>query len=174
MPRFEDIKLLRDLSTAYPGVFEKMWPIAEAIMRSDAPLSLGERELVAAYVSLLNQCDFCHGIHAHVARAHGLDEDLITALAADVATAPIDPKLKPILEFVKVLTETPAKVTDTHYEKMRAAGWDDQAIGYAIGVTGYFNMMNRLVEGFGIELPEDGGAGGGQMLAAHGYDRSDN
>lgn len=173
MSRFDEIAFLKDLSTAYPGVFEKMWPFLEAVMRSDAPISREERELIATYVSALNQCSFCHGVHAHVARIYGVNEDLIDAMATDIETAPIDVNLKPLLQLAKVLTEAPAKVTDGHYEKARDAGWDDQAIGFAIGVTALFNMMNRLVEGFGIALPEDGGAGGGQVLATQGYDRSD-
>ena len=173
MARFKEINLLGDLSAAYPGVFEKMWPFLEAVMRSDAPISREQRELIAAYVSLLNQCSFCHGIHTNVARAYGVEDELIEALATDIETAPIDPKLKPILRLVKVLTETPARVTDAHYDQVRSAGWDDQAIGFAIGVTALFNMMNRLVEGFGIALPEDGGARSGHMLATQGYHRSE-
>lgn len=174
MPRFDDIRFLKDLSPAYPGVFAKVWPLAEALMRDDAPLTRAERELIAAYVSSLNQCSFCHGVHANVARAYGLEESLIEAMTSDIATAPVDPKLKPILEYARVLTETPSKITDAYYKNVRSAGWDDKALGYAIGVMAFFNMMNRLVEGFDIKLPQDGGARSGRVLAEQGYDRSDN
>lgn len=171
MPNFEDIKTLRDLGPAYPGVFSNIWPFADALMRQESPLCRAERELIAAYVSSLNQCQFCHGIHAHVARAYGVEETLIEALTTDIETAPVQKNLKPLLAFAKVLTETPARLTDALYKNVWAAGWDEQALGYTISVTAYFNMMNRLVEGFNIALPDDGGAVAGHLLAEQGYDR---
>lgn len=170
--KIEEISSLTEMGQAFPGVFSHIPPFAEALMRADAPISRADRELLAAFVSALNECEFCHGAHKHVALAYGVDEGKLTALVQGEVAAEVEPKLVPVLEFARALTKAPARMTDAHYDAMRAVGWDDDAIGYVVGITAFFNMMNRLVEGFGIELPEDGGAVAGQRLATDGYDRS--
>ena len=65
--KIEDITSLTEMGQAFPGVYSSIPPFAEALMRSDAPISRSDRELIAAYVSALNECDFCHGSHTHVA-----------------------------------------------------------------------------------------------------------
>jgi AhpD family alkylhydroperoxidase len=44
--------------------------LAETLLRGESPLTSGERELIAAYVSHLNNCHFCHTSHASAAMAH--------------------------------------------------------------------------------------------------------
>ncbi|MCP5087394.1 MAG: hypothetical protein GY952_11390 [Rhodobacteraceae bacterium] len=70
----------------------------DSLLRGESDLSIAERELIAAYVSGLNACSFCHGAHSVHAKAHGVDVETIEALVDDPGTAPVSPKLKPILE----------------------------------------------------------------------------
>ncbi|HEY2960400.1 MAG TPA: carboxymuconolactone decarboxylase family protein [Actinomycetota bacterium] len=64
-----------------------------------SPFSVAERELIAAYVSGLNACDYCHCVHSATAQAFGLDEGLVAALL-DVDAAPIDARMRPVLRYV--------------------------------------------------------------------------
>ena len=169
--KIDEITSLTELRQAAPEVYSNVPPLGEALMRSDGPISRADRELIAAFVSALNECQFCHGTHKHVALAYGVDEPTLTALVQGDFASSVEPRLVPVLELARTLTQAPARLTEAHYDAVRAAGWDDDAIGCAIGITAYFNMMNRLVEGFGIQLPEDGGAVAGHLLAKHGYDR---
>ncbi|CAN0599390.1 unnamed protein product, partial [Laminaria digitata] len=74
----------------------KYWPkLAEGIMRGDSPLTLAERETIAAYVSGLNACGYCFGAHKAVATEHGMDPAILEAMVEDVDTAPVPHKLKP-------------------------------------------------------------------------------
>jgi alkylhydroperoxidase family enzyme len=52
---------------------------------------------------------------------------------------------------VKVLTLEPAKVTDQHSERMRAAGWTDEQIFEASFVTALFAFFNRMAEAYGLD-----------------------
>ena len=52
---------------------EPLLVYVNAVLRSDGALSMGERELIASYVSGLNACRFCHGSHAIYAEAFGID-----------------------------------------------------------------------------------------------------
>ncbi|HET9139100.1 carboxymuconolactone decarboxylase family protein, partial [Actinophytocola sp.] len=55
----------------------------ELVMRGPSPFTPAERELIAAYVSGVNACDYCHGVHTATAEAFGVPAGLLAdALAA--------------------------------------------------------------------------------------------
>lgn len=56
-------------------------------------------ELIAAYVSGLNACGYCHGIHTAVAEAFGIAEGTFAGLLDDLDTAPVDERLRPLLRY---------------------------------------------------------------------------
>ncbi len=147
---------LADLRSRDTELFELMRPYAQRLMRGPSPLTPGERELIAAYVSGTNSCRFCFGAHSRTAQGFGIDENLFSSLMDNIATAPMDPKLKPILDYVGKLTQTPSRMTKADAEAVYDAGWEEEALIHAIAVCAYFNQMNRLVEGAGIVgTPED-------------------
>jgi alkylhydroperoxidase family enzyme len=101
-------------------------------------------------VSSLNACQYRYGGHRAAAELFGIAPETIDGLIQDLATAPIDSKLRSIFAFVKKLTLTPTRVTQADAETVFAAGWDEAALHSAIAVCCVFNFMNRLVEGHGI------------------------
>lgn len=68
----------------------------------------------------------------------------------DIEAADISEKLKPVLRFLKKLTETPTKMTEADAEEIYDAGWDSQALYHAVSVCGVFTMSNLLIQGLGI------------------------
>lgn len=147
--------VLADVFAVFPDHAKIRMQYSEALMRGPSPLSPGERELIAAYVSGLNACSYCHGVHGATAKAFGVGEDLMADLLADIEAAQVDPSLKPILRFVKKLTVSPAKMTQADADAVFAAGWNDQALHDAVSVCAWFNSMNRFVEGHGIKGTPD-------------------
>ncbi len=121
----------------------------DRILRDPSPLTVAERELIAAYVSGLNACTFCHGSHIIAASAFGVDEALFEGLMEDLETSQIDPRFKPVLAYVGKLTTMPARVTALDAKSVYDAGWSEQALFDAINVCALFNLMNRIVEGTG-------------------------
>ena len=79
--------VMRDLYRAYPATCKPLGEFTEAAMRGPSPFTQGQRELIAAYVSGLNACAYCHGTHVAVAAACGVAPDLIKALLADIDDA---------------------------------------------------------------------------------------
>lgn len=73
-------------------------------MRGPSTLTLGERELIAAFVSGVNSCRYCHGTHARVAHGFGVDDGVFASLMDDIDRAPVEARLKPILRYVRKLT----------------------------------------------------------------------
>lgn len=149
----------------------KYWPkLAEGIMRGESPLSLAERETIAAYVSGLNACGYCFGAHKAVATEHGMDPSILEAMVEDVDTAPVPELLKPILRFIKKLTLTPTRLVQADADAVFEAGWNEQALHDAIAVCCEFSFMNRLMMGHGIEpLPPEVAAKRAKERVKYGY-----
>jgi len=61
-------------------------------LRGESELTVGEREMLAAYVSGLNACNFCHGNHKIIAEIHGVDPDLLESLLDSPGDSGIDEK----------------------------------------------------------------------------------
>jgi len=160
---------LADLRRTYADLLEKLRPYGHRLMRGPSPLTPGERELIAAFVSGVNSCRYCHGAHSLVARAFGVDEAVLAASLDDIAVAPVDAHFKPILRYVRKLTETPSRMTAADAAAVYDAGWNDEALLHAIAVCAYFNNMNRLVEGAGIVGTTEEYSVAAQRLVEHGY-----
>jgi len=116
-----------------------------------SPFSVAERELIAAYVSGLNQCQFCFGAHKIIAATFGFTESQVQLLFTNIEESGVDKRLLPVMNFVKKLTLTPSKVVDSDRQAIIDAGWQQQAIFDAASICGLFNLMNRIVEGAGVK-----------------------
>jgi uncharacterized peroxidase-related enzyme len=142
---------LHNVFQAFPETARPLIAYHEALLRGPSPFSVGQRGLIAAYVSGLNACDFCHDIHAQTAAAFGIDTQTVRALLTQPESAPVDASMRPVLSFVRKLTLSPSRITPADAEAVFAAGWDDHALHDAAAICGLFNLMNRLVDGLGIE-----------------------
>src|SRR6056297_1726928 len=141
------------LGSVYRAFPAKLSPLSEyqnQLMRDESELAIAEQELIAAYVSGLNACAFCHGAHKIHARAFGIDISTMEAMMDDLSSASIDPKLKPIMAYVEKLTQTPTRMTEADADAVYQAGWSEAALFDAVQVCALFNMMNRILEGTGI------------------------
>jgi uncharacterized peroxidase-related enzyme len=162
--------VMRDLYWAYPATCKPLGEFTEAAMRGPSPFTQGQRELIAAYVSGLNACAYCHATHVAVAAACGVAPDLIKALLADIETAPVEARMKPILSYARKLTLNPARITAADAASVYDAGWNNDALYSTVLVAALFNFYNRLADGVGLALPEGYPAEAGKRLSTQGYD----
>lgn len=88
--------------------------------------------------------------HAEFLRRVTLDDDLIAALRANYRTAPITDAEKVMLEYVVQLTHDAVKITPRYHERLRTAGFDDQAILQITLIASWFNYINRVADALGI------------------------
>jgi uncharacterized peroxidase-related enzyme len=159
-----------DILKMSPGAGKALLELHEAIMRGPSVLTPGQRELIAAYVSGINQCRYCHGVHAETAKAYqDIPREAVDRMLADLETAGFEDKIKPILRLARKLTQAPADVTDADTRAVLHAGWDEQALHDAIMVICCFNFMNRLLEGHGVHGHEALFKERGPMLKKYGY-----
>ena len=149
-PSLPETPHLADVYKKFPDCVKPLLIYHDLLLRGESPLSIAERELIAAYVSGLNACSFCFGAHKIYARAFGIDEATIDALINDVDGADVDEKLKPILRYVAKLKDLPTRLTDADAKAVYDAGWSERALFDAIQVAALFNYMNRIIEGTGV------------------------
>lgn len=169
LPSLPDGAVLLDVFRAYPGTSRPLLEYHQALLRGPSPLTVADRELIAAYVSGLNACLYCRGVHTATAAEFGISEGTLTALLDDVGTAPVADRMKSLLHYTRKLTLTPASITPGDAEAVLAAGWEEQALHDAVAVCGLFNLMNRLVEGLGITAGENYFQASARRLADTGY-----
>lgn len=143
---------LADVLKANPYTVPPLLEYHDRLLRHQgSPFSIAERELIAAYVSGLNQCQFCFGAHKIIAATFGFTEEQVELLFYNIEKSGVDKRLLPVLNFVKKLTLTPSKVVELDRQAIIDAGWQQQAIFDAASICGLFNLMNRIVEGTGVE-----------------------
>jgi uncharacterized peroxidase-related enzyme len=159
-----------DAFQAWPQLYGPIAQLSQVALR-DFPSSLtaGERELVGAFVSRLNQCEYCYRVHNSAVNAFGIPHELVEQLRADIATAPVDEKLKPLLRYVRKLTVEQSRMTRSDADAVLAAGWTEEDLNLAVCICALFNFMNRLVHGLGIEEDPEYSLAAGPRLKALGY-----
>lgn len=161
MPRFPSLPTnaqVPDILRRFPKGAMALLEYHDAVLRGDSALSVAERELIAAYVSGVNACGYCHGAHRTIATAFGIPAETFDLLMTDPVAANVPERLLPLLQYVRKLTEAPSRVTDTDAQAVYAAGWDEDALFDAISVCALFNFMNRIVEGCGLRPSPEGQA----------------
>jgi alkylhydroperoxidase family enzyme len=138
-------------------------------MRGPFAFSPAERVLMFAFGSHLNARQYFYGSHTVVAEALGVDLAVFAEIAEDIATSNVDEKIKPVLRLVEKLTLTPARVVQVDADAVLAAGWDEAAYFDAVLVCALNNFMNRLVDGTGVDIDDDGLRAAGLRMAQSGY-----
>jgi uncharacterized peroxidase-related enzyme len=169
---------------AYPGITgllrfrpetaKPLMELAEVLLRGAHSLTPGERELIAAYVSGLNDCAFCYASHSASAVAQ-LDADtpLIDQVLGDLDSAPVSAKLRALLRIAGAVRDDGHRVTAGLVDAARTEGATDLEIHDTVLIAAAFCMFNRYVDGLGTPAPDSPGmyAEAARRIVEFGYTR---
>jgi len=122
----------------------------EEVMRGPSPLSPGLRELIGAYFSRKNQCSFCSDAHA-AAAAEFLEEGLVEEVLRDVETSRLDEAHKALFRYVEKLAVHASRVTLQDINKLKEAGWSEEALYDTLTVAAVFKFYNTWNNGSGVQ-----------------------
>jgi uncharacterized peroxidase-related enzyme len=136
--------------TRYPDIYRPWAAMSQALMNGPSPLSQGERELILAYAAGAAGCEFVAVAHAEVAYAWGIEPGLVEHLLREFDSAPVEPRMKALLQFVRKLAVAPGATMQGDADAVLAAGWDEHALHDAIAISARAAFMQRLVHGFGF------------------------
>jgi uncharacterized peroxidase-related enzyme len=165
---------IRSLFMYSPVTAKPLNDLVQTLLHDPATSTLtpGERELIATYTSSLNECTYCANTHGAIAKYQlGGDENVVKAVRADPATAPVTPKLKALLNIAAKVQTSGRNVTPGDVDNARKEGATDKEIHDAVLIAAAFCMFNRYVDGLATWAPDDPAVYDsiGQQRASEGY-----
>jgi uncharacterized peroxidase-related enzyme len=174
MPHIDLPKELPGISSGFafrPETAKPMRELAHILLHEPNSLEAGERELIATYVSSLNDCHFCQMSHGAAAACHLGDASTVKQVKADFMQAPIPEKLKRLLVIAGKVQEGGKHVTTEDVEAARQLGATDLEIHDTVLIAAAFCMYNRYVDGLATWQPREESmyAQMGAHLANEGY-----
>lgn len=90
----------------------------------------------------------------------------------DLESSSLDQKEKALFQFIDKVNHDSPRITADDMKPLYAAGWNDEAIYFAITVCSLFNFYNRWIDATGVHaLSDEAHREGGKRMAVHGYDR---
>jgi uncharacterized peroxidase-related enzyme len=139
-----------------PETAKPLNELAEILLRSENSLSRGERELIATYVSSLNDCFFCQNAHGGIAQ-HYLQCDLnyIDSVKLNFESTDLSDKIKALLSIAASVQKGGKHVRSEQVEKAKSLGATDVEIHDTVLIAAAFCMFNRYVDGLATWAPED-------------------
>ena len=118
--------------------------------------ALAEREAVAVVVSATNDCAYCVNHHAEALRRYVKDDETLEMLMSADGLETLEPRLSNIVRHAEKLTSAPEAMTESDLGELRAVGLSDKDILDLVLVTAYFNFVNRIALGLGVDFtPEE-------------------
>lgn len=147
----ESKKGMNSLLAFRPEIAQPMTILMQSLMRSNVGLSMGERELIATFVSSLNECFICDSIHGEIAQCLLEDFTLIQKVKEDYQKAPISDKMKTLLTLAKSVQKGGENVTEEQITYAKSTGATDMEIHDTVLIASLFCMFNRYVDGLGLE-----------------------
>ena len=121
------------------------------LMFGKSGLSRMEREAIAVVVSATNECDYCVSHHAESLRHYIDDEDTLNMLMTADGLETLEPRLSNIVRYAEKLTTAPGAMTESDLGELRAEGLSDKDVLDLTMIVGYFNFVNRIAMGLGVE-----------------------
>jgi uncharacterized peroxidase-related enzyme len=138
-------------------------------MRGPSAWSIGDRELMAAYVSKVNACPFCVAAHTATSSMWYGDNAKVTAALADLETAPIDEPLRATLRMLGKLTRE-QRIDPDDIQALLADSVSAQQIEDALAVSLAFNITDRLANAFDFNVASPAAMNSGaRYLLKRGY-----
>lgn len=165
-PVLDVIKLFKYRADFYGG---PMQGLTHEAMGGPSTWSVGDRELMAAFVAKTNQCEFCTKAHLAVAQRAYRDGKTVSALLSDLDTAALEEPLQSTLLMLGKLMREHALDADD-MRAVLAAGASRRQIEDALTVCFSFNVIGRLADAFGFFVPGPKAfEAGAKYLLARGY-----
>ncbi|MGN6297649.1 MAG: carboxymuconolactone decarboxylase family protein [Ginsengibacter sp.] len=152
-----DLPGIRGPMAYRPETAKHLNNLAEVLLHDDNnTLSRGERELIGAYVSSLNDCFYCQNVHGAMAQ-HYLQCDMATVdqVKKDFNSAPLTDKLKALLAIAASVQKGGKFVTAEQIENAKKSGATDIEIHDTVLIAAAFCMFNRYVDGLATWAPPD-------------------
>ncbi|MEO0691897.1 MAG: peroxidase-related enzyme [Pseudomonadota bacterium] len=131
-----------------------------AALHDDAnTLPMWLQETISSYVSILNDCPYSLANHwknaAHLIGDTERADKIKSALDAHQPERVFSGRELALMTYAEKLTLRPGDMEEADVVALRDAGLDDGEILEANQIIGYFNYVNRLLNGLGVSTAGD-------------------
>jgi uncharacterized peroxidase-related enzyme len=106
-------------------------------------------------VSANNECEYCVNHHTESLRHYIADAETLNMLATADGLETLEPRLSNIVRHAEKLTTAPGAMTESDLGELRAEGLSDKDILDLTLIVGYFNFVNRIAMGLGVDFSAD-------------------
>ena len=126
-----------------------------SIMFNKAGIRRADAELIATVVSAANKCEYCVNHHAEALKSYWKDDEKVKQAAEDFRKLDLTEKQNAMLEFAEKLTLHPGEMKEDDVKSLREIGFGDEEILSITLITNYFNFVNRVANGLGVDFSEE-------------------
>lgn len=163
---------IRQLMAFSPQTAGPMGKLANLLLKTNEGLTMAEREMIATYVSYLNDCFYCQQSHGAIVTCYlNDDNELINQIKKDYQQANISDKMKALLSIAGSVQKGGKHVTEAQIEKAKQDGATDRDIHDTVLIAAMFCLFNRYVDGLASNTPTDLSTYPlrAKQIAEHGY-----
>lgn len=138
-----------------PRAMERHLDLYRSLLFGRSGLSREEKEMIAVVVSAANGCEYCVRHHAEALFHYRKDRTWIEALIREYSQVDLSDRVHRILDYSIRLTRTPRSLGSADIDGLREAGLSDSDVLEINMVASYFNFVNRIALGLGVEFTPD-------------------
>jgi len=138
-----------------PEVLTHQVDLYMELMLGPGPLSREEREMIAVVVSAANKSPYGTIHHSEALEKVEADPDALKKILKEFSGKKAPPRIKALLAYAAKITLDPRDITEDDIKDLREAGLTDQEILRANLVASYFNLLNRVTLGLGVQVEKD-------------------
>ncbi|MDD4000106.1 MAG: peroxidase-related enzyme [Bacilli bacterium] len=134
-----------------PKVLDIHMKLYELIMFQEGKLSRIQREMIGVVVSNTNRCPYCVGHHGNALSHVTQNKELMLKIVEDYQSAGLNDLDICICLYAEKLTKESYKMVEDDIIRLREFGLTDETIFDINQIVAYFNYVNRIVDGLGVE-----------------------
>ena len=159
---YEDISKARGklsnimkVHSLHPDTMVKHLELYLSIMFSKTSLTREEKEILAVAVSKNNKCDYCINHHAEALNHYWKNPERLSNFISTLDDPSFSKHFRMAVLYASRLTNEPSALIKDDIDQLKKAGWTDEDILSINLIISYFNFVNRIALGLGVEFSED-------------------
>ena len=138
-----------------PGAILTHMDLYLQLMFGNSGLRREIRELIGVVVSATNHCRYCVNHHSEALNFYWKDKTRIGKLLQDFDSLDFTENIQALLNYAIKLTLYPQSVDEDDVITLREVGFSDEDILNINLIVSYFNFVNRIAVGLGVEVNPD-------------------
>ena len=137
-----------------PEILRDSMRLYNSTMFGNSNVPRFDRELLAVVTSISNECEYWIRAHLYDLRSETDNQELVDEIAKNWKDSSLSEQQKAICYLAEKLTKSPGKINVDDINKIKYFGYNDKEISEIVQIISYFNYINRVADGLGLD-PEN-------------------